>query len=234
MMPAPKRMKKLMAYAKKISGYDIDIKKKAVINRFDETCQGTVPVALWIISQSEGFEDAIRRAISLGADADTLGAIVGGMAEVIWGVPEKLKQDAMAYLPDEMKQVMNQFYQSVDKKRIEAFASKYITFFEHDFSVNSRSYIDFLGNGDFPNDCRFLDFEMDCGESFVNAYGESAWYGYDVLKERIDRIGNVKVIGSALFSKWRFFNHWSCGPAEESDIQWFLALFYKLKSLMDK
>ncbi len=38
----------------------------------DETCQGTVPVALWIIGQSNSFEDAIRRAVSLGADADTL------------------------------------------------------------------------------------------------------------------------------------------------------------------
>ena len=51
------------------SAYNIDIRKEDVVNKFDETCQGTVPVALWIIRQSQDFEDAIRRAVCLGADA---------------------------------------------------------------------------------------------------------------------------------------------------------------------
>ena len=72
------------------SGYDIYIDKRKVQNRFDETCQGTVPVALWIISESTSFEDAIRKAVFLGADADTLGAIVGSIAEAIWGIPEEI------------------------------------------------------------------------------------------------------------------------------------------------
>ncbi len=91
------------------SGYDININKADVINRFDETCQGTVPVALWIIGQSTSFEDAVRKAVSLGADADTLGAIVGSIAEAIWGIPDKMKQSIMEYLPDEMKNVLNKF-----------------------------------------------------------------------------------------------------------------------------
>ncbi|MCM1319180.1 MAG: ADP-ribosylglycohydrolase family protein [Muribaculaceae bacterium] len=93
----------------KYSGYNININKSAVINRFDETCQGTVPVALWIIGESNSFEDAIRRAVSLGADADTLGAIVGGIAEVIWSIPEWMKQKAIEYLPAEMKVVLSSF-----------------------------------------------------------------------------------------------------------------------------
>ena len=78
-------------------------------NRFDETCQGTVPVALWIISESTSFEDAIRKAVSLGADADTLGAIVGRIAEVIWGIPQEIKERALTYLPNEMKKVYYNF-----------------------------------------------------------------------------------------------------------------------------
>ena len=74
-------MKELMGYATSFSHYFFDFRKEDVENRFDETCQGTVPVALWIIYQSKGLEDAIRRAVSLGADADTLGAIVGSIAE---------------------------------------------------------------------------------------------------------------------------------------------------------
>jgi len=97
------------------SGYEINIRKEAVINRFDETCQGTVPVALWIIGDSTSFEDAVRKAVSLGADADTLGAIVGSIAEAIWGIPESIKQDIMAYLPDEMKVVVEQFYERISR-----------------------------------------------------------------------------------------------------------------------
>ena len=100
--------------ALRFSKYDIHIDKKKVQNRFDETCQGTVPVALWLISESTSFEDAIRKAISLGADADTLGAIVGSIAEAIWGIPEEIKERALTYLPDEMKIVYDNFYKRVD------------------------------------------------------------------------------------------------------------------------
>lgn len=91
------------------SGYRIDFSLNEVQNRFDETCQGTVPVAFWIISESHSFEDAIRRAVSLGADADTLGAIVGSMAEAIWGIPEDMKKKALSYLPKEMRDVLQAF-----------------------------------------------------------------------------------------------------------------------------
>ena len=90
-------------------GYRIDFTLNEVQNRFDETCQGTVPVAYWIILQSTSFEDAIRRAVSLGADADTLGAIVGSIAEAIWGIPEWMKKKALSYLPLEMRDVLTAF-----------------------------------------------------------------------------------------------------------------------------
>ena len=102
-----------------VSGYDIEIEKSKVLNKFDETCQGTVPVALWIIGESNSFEDAIRRAVSIGADADTLGAIVGSIAEAIWGIPETIEQEIMNYLPDEMKLVVTQFYETIKESNIE-------------------------------------------------------------------------------------------------------------------
>ena len=94
------------------TGYNINIRRAVVLNKFDETCQGTVPVALWIITESTGFEDAIRKAVSLGADSDTLGAIVGSIAEAIWGVPTELALEAMRYLPNEMKAVVLRFYKT--------------------------------------------------------------------------------------------------------------------------
>lgn len=97
------------------SGYDINIRKEDVINRFDETCQGTVPVALWIIGQSTSFEDAVRKAVSLGADADTLGAIVGSIAEPIWGIPEDIQTRIFSYLPNEMGNVVLGLYEKITK-----------------------------------------------------------------------------------------------------------------------
>ena len=92
------------------SGYDINMPKSAVLNKFDETCQGTVPVALKIIRMASSFEDAIRLAICIGADADTLGAIVGSIAEVIWGIPLEIRVNIEKYIPDEMRSIIDSFY----------------------------------------------------------------------------------------------------------------------------
>ena len=111
-------VKELAEKCAKFGSYNINIKKEDVINRFDETCQGTVPVALWIIGQSTSFEDALRKAVSLGADADTLGAIVGSIAEAIWGIPEDIQLKALEYLPNEMKGVVLRFYDRFVKDSI--------------------------------------------------------------------------------------------------------------------
>lgn len=79
---------------------------------------GTVPVALAIILESTGFEDAIRKAVSLGADADTLGAIVGSIAEALWGIPEWMKVKALTYLPWEMREVIRKFHILLNNRRI--------------------------------------------------------------------------------------------------------------------
>ena len=109
----PQHIDEILKECMEFSAYDINIKKENVINRFDETCQGTVPVALWIIGQSTSFEDAVRKAVALGADADTLGAIVGSIAEAIWGIPESMQTEIMVYLPDEMKAVVKEFYEHI-------------------------------------------------------------------------------------------------------------------------
>jgi ADP-ribosylglycohydrolase len=76
---------------------------------FDETCQGTLPVALACVLESTSFEDAIRNAVSVGGDTDTIAAVVGGIAEAYYGVPEDLREKAMEYLTEEMKEVIMKF-----------------------------------------------------------------------------------------------------------------------------
>lgn len=83
---------------------------------FNETCQGTVPVAFKIMLASTSFEDAIRRAISLGGDSDTLGAIVGSMAEAAFGIPEEIYHQAFPYLTEEMDNVIANFFNRLNSK----------------------------------------------------------------------------------------------------------------------
>ena len=94
----------------KFSGYNIELDMDSVRNKFDATCMGTVPVALRIFRDSYSAEDAIRRAVSLGADADTLGAITGSIAEAMWGIPKQMAIEAGSLLTPEMRNVVTAFY----------------------------------------------------------------------------------------------------------------------------
>lgn len=77
---------------------------------FNETCQGTVPVCLKILISSSSFEDAIRKAVSWGGDSDTIGAIVGSMAEAQWGIPRDIVMQALKMIAGNMVKVVNDFY----------------------------------------------------------------------------------------------------------------------------
>ncbi len=89
--------------------------------RLDKTCQGTVPQAIVAFLESESFEDAIRNAISIGGDSDTIGAITGSIAWVYYigyhnwlddrldEPMQKLKEQAIAYLPEEFLDIEKEF-----------------------------------------------------------------------------------------------------------------------------
>ena len=72
-------------------------------------CQGCVPLAFHIVKESRSFEDAIRKAILYGGDSDTLGAIVGSLAEAYFVVDPAMIQTAMSYLPEDMQNVIRKF-----------------------------------------------------------------------------------------------------------------------------
>ena len=76
---------------------------------FDVTCQGCVPLSLYLASLASNFADAVRLAVAYVGDTDTLGAIVGSLAEAQYPVPEPMKQKAKVYLPAEMICILNQF-----------------------------------------------------------------------------------------------------------------------------
>ena len=76
---------------------------------FDVSCQGSVPQALTAFLESTDFEDAIRNAVSLGGDSDTIAAIAGSVAEAFYGIPRALRVEALTYLDEELKGVVEAF-----------------------------------------------------------------------------------------------------------------------------
>jgi ADP-ribosylglycohydrolase len=84
---------------------------------FNESCQGTVPEAIICALEAADFEDAIRNAISIGGDSDTVGAIAGSIAEARFGIPPHLVNEAMNRLTDELRAVVVTMYDTARKCR---------------------------------------------------------------------------------------------------------------------
>ena len=89
--------------------------------KFNETCQDTVPQALMAFFESTDFEDAIRNAISIGGDSDTLAAICGGVAEAYYGVPSEIRKHALTFLDKQLLRILIAFenkYPPVMEKKV--------------------------------------------------------------------------------------------------------------------
>ena len=84
--------------------------------RFNETCQNTVPQAIEAFLESTDYEDAIRNAISIGGDSDTLAAITGGIAEAYFGIPDSIRKQGMAYLNDCFQEIIAEFENTFEGK----------------------------------------------------------------------------------------------------------------------
>ncbi len=78
--------------------------------KFSSRASESVPEALYVFSQSNNFEDAIRKAISIGGDSDTIACIVGSLAEAYFGIPEELKDGVKPYLNDDILKLLSSYY----------------------------------------------------------------------------------------------------------------------------
>ena len=76
---------------------------------FDVSCQGSVPQSIVAFLEAEDFVDAVRNAISLGGDADTMACIAGGIAEAFWGVPGEIEERVVGVLDDGLRRVVGEF-----------------------------------------------------------------------------------------------------------------------------
>lgn len=76
---------------------------------FNETCQNTVPQAIMAFLESTDFEDAIRNAISIGGDSDTIAAITGAIAEAYYGIPTEIRKHALTFLDERLLKILVDF-----------------------------------------------------------------------------------------------------------------------------
>ena len=105
------RKKNIKKYIEKEFGYNLNRTLEQIRPEFhmDESCQGTVPEAIIAFLESTDFEDAIRNAVSLGGDTDTLAAITGSIAEAYYGIPSSLKIECRNRVDKDILDVMNSF-----------------------------------------------------------------------------------------------------------------------------
>lgn len=94
--------------------YNIDFKLDDIRDTymFNETCQDTVPQAIEAFLEATSFEDAIRNAISIGGDSDTIAAITGSIAGAYYEIPDDIKAKAIHHLDARMRHILFSF----DKK----------------------------------------------------------------------------------------------------------------------
>lgn len=102
----------ILEYIASTFGYDLQFTLDEIrpVYRFNESCQGTVPQAIVAFLESTDYESAIRLAVSLGGDSDTLACITGGIAAAYYKkMPEHIVQNALSVLPEEFREVIRRF-----------------------------------------------------------------------------------------------------------------------------
>ena len=106
-------------------------------------------------------------------------------------------------------------------KQIHEFAVKWCDKFR-DRKINYIELVDHY----MADDCSALGFEMDCGHAFSEEYGNAA-NDSEALDKIIDSVDNIPLLGSAIYSQWRYFNHWAYSGAEILEPQNRACLFWR-------
>lgn len=95
---------------------DFDLETLQKTYKFSSKAMDSVPQAIFCFLISDDFEDSIRKAISIGGDADTIAAITGSIAESYYGIPKQIVKDVYNFIPDYVKEIVERFYYNLDFK----------------------------------------------------------------------------------------------------------------------
>ena len=109
-----RRKEQIKGYVETAFGYDLDTPLDEIrpTYEFEVSCQGSVPQAIRAFLESDDFEDAVRKAVSLGGDSDTIACMAGGIAQAFYGgVPEAISLRVYEVLDDHLSVVTRTFMQ---------------------------------------------------------------------------------------------------------------------------
>ncbi len=118
----------------------------------------------------------------------------------------------------------------MENAKVNEFAKKWIEKFA-DSEVLERELLD----RDFADDCFAIGFVMDTGKAFEEKYGRAV-YDWGALDAIIDDVTDIALLGSAIFSRWRYYNHWAMGGESilaTPNRGWFLTALQRLKVLSE-
>ncbi len=180
----------------KLYGYDLSKSYEEIkaTNTFNETCQVTVPQAIVCFLESTDFESAIRMAVSIGGDSDTIAAITGSIAEAFYGIPDELAKKAESYLPKEMLNILSLFRKNLNsfggitlseevKKQRERYAflrSRFSELFlqkqnmlQHEKPLLTALYLNKIGHKQYESFClsvelKQLIFRLSLLQAYIN------------------------------------------------------------------
>lgn len=110
------------------------------------------------------------------------------------------------------------------------FAEKWLKKFKDD-NINYIELVDHY----FADDCAELGFEMNCGNAFSEKYG-AAVNDSTALKQIIDTVDDIFLLGSAVYSQWRYFNHWAYSGEEileQKNREWFIVALNRMALLSE-
>ena len=112
-----RNLKTIKDFITKKYNYNLNYKFYDLVinNLYLSMCELSVKQALYIALSSKNFEDAIRKAIAIGGDTDTVGAVTGSIAEAIHGIPDEYKNIADSLLPNDFKQILDRGYAKIKK-----------------------------------------------------------------------------------------------------------------------
>jgi hypothetical protein len=118
-------------------------------------------------------------------------------------------------------------FSMVDNKAIHAFAIKYFN-----LCRNPQTQEPEVEEG-FADECFALGFDMDCGKAFESSFPDSnAFNDYEALDKIIEQVNDVNLLGSAIFSQWRFVTHWAEASLLDPQYRkWFITAFSRLDVL---
>ena len=115
---------------------------------------------------------------------------------------------------------------------LDEFCRKYIEYFRGLRQEPPEVRYSFIESPVFVQECISLGFKMDCGESFRKKYGDEAFNTEEALARVVDTITDIKVLGSGIFSQWRYLSYWAESSQAIHDSEgWFLLAFNRLHKL---